>query len=86
MFAYIRPLGRRLLYEKPLNRTLAGTMYTIPFDAVYQAFSDDGGRTWSEGHITDQALIFEMGRSWIEQSFRARPLRLNGKPFDKLKE
>jgi hypothetical protein len=85
-FAYIRPAGTRLVFEHPLSHTLVGWLYKVPFDAVYQAFSDDGGRTWSDGQLTDNALIFEMGRGWVEQSFRARPVRLNGKPFELLKD
>lgn len=80
MFGFIRPQDAQLIFEKPLSRKI-GMLYTIPFDAVYQAFSNDNGRTWTEGRVTSDAVIFEMGRSWSAQSFTARPLRLNGKPL-----
>ena len=78
-FGWIFQQGERLFYEKPLYRADAGYAYSIPVDAVYQAWSSDGGKTWSEGQVSTDVRIFELGRGWMEQSIRARPLSLNGK-------
>jgi hypothetical protein len=86
LFGYIRPSGAGLVFEKPLISSTGGTLYTMPFDAVFQAFSSDGGLTWTEGGVTSRAQIFEMNRSWADQSFKARPLRLNGKRVDRRKD
>jgi hypothetical protein len=79
-YGLILAQGRRLIYEKPLYRSKQGTEYTIPFAAVLQSISEDGGKTWSAPIDTENAQIFDIGKGWIEQSFRARPVSLNGKP------
>lgn len=76
-FNWIYSEGDRVTYEQPLYR--GSTHPTMPIDAVYQAFSNDGGKTWSEGKITKDARIFELGKSWVDQSISAKPLSLNGK-------
>lgn len=76
-FGWIYPQGERLVYEKPLYRRPRES--STPVDAVYQAWSSDGGKTWSEGQVTTDAHIFELGRGWVEQSIGAQPLSLNGK-------
>jgi hypothetical protein len=78
-FGWLYQDGGEVIYEKPLHRTDTGYVYSIPIDAVFQARSSDGGGKWSEGHVTADARIFELGRGWIEQSIRARPVSLNGK-------
>jgi hypothetical protein len=78
-FGWLYQDGNDVIYEKPLHRTDTGYVYSIPIDAVFQARSSDGGGKWSEGHVTTNARIFELGRGWIEQTIRARPLSLNGK-------
>jgi hypothetical protein len=79
-YGLILAQGRRLIYEKPLYRSKQGTEYTIPFAAVLQSISEDAGKTWSAPIVTEDAHIFDIGKPWIEQSFRARPVSLNGKP------
>jgi hypothetical protein len=79
-FGLIYPEGQRLIYEKPLYRARDVYDARLPMDAVFQAWSSDGGATWSEGKVTTEARIFEIGRTWLGQSFLAHPLRLNGKP------
>jgi hypothetical protein len=76
-FGWVYPDGQRLVYEQPLYRRTG--IHSTPIDAVYQAFSSDGGKTWSEGTVTTDAHIFELGKSLVEQSISARPLSLNGK-------
>jgi hypothetical protein len=56
-------------------------VYTLPVAAVLQAISEDGGKTWSAPMVTEDAQIFDIGKGWIEQRFRARPVSLNGKPL-----
>jgi hypothetical protein len=68
----------RLVYEKPLSRNDSGLSYKLRFDGVYQAFSTDNGKTWSDPVITTDALIFQMGKRWIDQCFVARPIEFNG--------
>jgi hypothetical protein len=79
-FGLIYAEGQRLIYEKPLYRVTDVDDARSPIDAVFQAVSDDGGVNWSEGRVTTEARIFELGRAWGAQSFLARPLLLNGKP------
>jgi hypothetical protein len=79
-FGLILPHGKQLIFEKPLHRARIGTVFIKPFDAVLQSVSEDGGKTWSAPIVTEDARIFEIGKGWIEQSFRARPVSLNGKP------
>ena len=68
----------RLVYEQPLSRSDRGYIYEMRFDGVYQAFSADNGKTWSDPVITTDALIFQMGKRWIDQCFVARPIEFNG--------
>ncbi len=87
-FGYILPIGDRMLFEQPLfNESLRKVInsvisYDIVFAAVYQSFSTDNGKTWSDPIVTTDAKIFEIGKSWLEQSFIARPISLNGKPIE----
>lgn len=71
---------RHLIFEKQLYRSKQGTKYTLPVAAVLQSVSEDGGKTWSSPIVTEDARIFDIGKPWIEQSFRSRPVSLNGKP------
>lgn len=80
-FGLILKQGQRLTFEKQLYRSKEGEMYTLPVAAVLQAISEDGGKTWSEPIVTEDAQIFDIGKGWIEQRFRARPVSLNGKPL-----
>lgn len=75
-FGMILPMSGALVYEKPLYRDKK--MRTI--DAVLQSQSHDNGETWSMPIVTEKASVFEIGKGWTEQSFRARPVSLNGKP------
>ncbi|MBB4013485.1 hypothetical protein [Niveibacterium umoris] len=77
-FGFIVPMGGRLVYEQPLHKTHEGFAHTRIFDAVFQSFSDDQGTTWSSPVVTTDALIFELGKTWLQQSFVARPVSLNG--------
>jgi hypothetical protein len=77
-FGYVFPKRGRLIYEQPLSRAIDGYSYDRIIDAVYQSFSNDGGKTWSEPIVSSKAEIFEIGKSRLQQSFRARPLSLNG--------
>jgi hypothetical protein len=73
--------GGQLMFEHLLSRTNRGYLYDRKVDAVYQSFSTDNGKTWSDPIVTTDAKIFEIGKSWLEQSFIARPISLNGKPI-----
>jgi len=79
LFAFILPKHGRLGYEQPLHRADAGYLFDKTFDAVYQSFSDDWGKTWSDPVIATKAEIFEIGKSSIDQCFRARPIKIDGK-------
>jgi hypothetical protein len=79
LFAYIYSEGDRLVYEQPLHRSNTGYQFEKTFDAVYQAFSTDAGKTWSNPIVSTDARIFELGKSWLQQSFIARPTKINGK-------
>ena len=68
----------RLIYEQPLSKQSGGYYYNKTFDGVYQSFSADNGKTWSDPVITTDALIFQMGKRWIDQCFVARPIEFNG--------
>ncbi|MGP1664624.1 MAG: hypothetical protein ACTS5I_01655 [Rhodanobacter sp.] len=87
LFGLILPKNGRLVYEQPLYKKLrrsvgdSGLRYDLIFDAVYQSFSDDDGKTWSDPIVTTDAQIFEMDKSWLEQSFIAKPIRIDGKDF-----
>jgi hypothetical protein len=81
-FAFIYLKDRQLIYEQPLYRTANGYLYDKNFDAVYQSLSSDGGKTWSEPTVTNDAKIFEIGKSWLKQSFIAHPTKINGKPIN----
>lgn len=78
-FGWIYANSGTLIFEKPLFRVDGGYAYSIPIDAVFQSFSSDGGITWSDGKVSANARIFELGRGRMEQSIRAKPLKLNGK-------
>jgi hypothetical protein len=78
-FGMILPLrDGRLVFEHPLSRSDSGYRYDKTFDGVYQSFSTDNGKTWSDPVITTDALIFQMGKRWIDQCFVARPIEFNG--------
>ncbi|QNM97784.1 hypothetical protein [Chitinimonas koreensis] len=79
LFGLIAPVDGRLVYEQPLHRAERGYLFAIPFDAVYQAFSDDGGQSWGEPQISSRSELFELGKPWLAQPFRARPISINGK-------
>ncbi|QAU34678.1 hypothetical protein [Janthinobacterium sp. 17J80-10] len=74
----LAPKNTRLVWEQPLQRKLEGYEYAVIVDAVYQAFSEDGGKTWSEPIVTTKAELFEIGKPWCEQSFLAKPISING--------
>ena len=82
LFGLIRPLrDGRLVLEQPLEsnpRIGKYFQYDRVFDGVYQSFSTDNGKTWSDPVITTDALIFQMGKRWINQCFVARPIEFNG--------
>ena len=82
LFALIMPLNDgRLIFEHPLEKSRPTTdryYYEMRFDGVYQSFSSDNGKTWSDPIITTDALIFQMGKRWIDQCFVARPIEFNG--------
>ena len=82
LFGLILPLrDGRLVFEQPLERNpKIGKyfQYDRVFDGVYQSFSTDNGRTWSDPVITTDALIFQMDKRWIDQCFVARPIEFNG--------
>jgi hypothetical protein len=40
------------------------------------------GKTWSDPIITTDAEIFELGKPILEQSFIARPIKINGKKVE----
>ncbi len=79
LFGLILPLrSDRLVLEQPLFQSDRGYLYDKTFDGVYQSFSTDNGKTWSDPVITTDALIFQMGKRWIDQCFVARPIEFNG--------
>ena len=73
-----RDKKNRLVYEQPLSKQTVRPDYKKAFDGVYQSFSTDNGKTWSDPVITTDALIFQMGKRWIDQCFVARPIEFNG--------
>lgn len=75
-FGLVLPVNGVLVYEKPLYHDKK----ISAFNAVLQSKSSDDGKTWSVPIVTEEASLFEIGKSWTEQSFRARPVSLNGKP------
>ncbi len=79
LFALIMPLNDgKLVFEHPLSRSDRGYIHEMRFDGVYQSFSVDNGKTWSDPVITTDALIFQMDKRWIDQCFVARPIEFNG--------
>lgn len=79
-FGWIYRLGERMVFEKPPYRSARDGVFESPVDAVYQAWSDDGGKTWNDARVSTDARIFELGRSWGAQSAAAHPALLNGEP------
>lgn len=80
-FAHTLPVDGRLVFEQLLSRADRGYIHDFRIDAVYQSFSTDNGKTWSDPIITTDAKILEIGKPWSRQSFIARPISLNGKPI-----
>lgn len=54
--------------------------------AVSRNISTENGNTWVGPVIASTAEIFELGKSLREQSFLARPLRVNGKSFIRIEQ
>ena len=77
--------GSRVTYElamieaKGQCRSVKDFERKCPILAVYQSTSPDKGKTWNQPVITTKAEIFELGKSMEEQSFVAKPIRINGK-------
>ena len=93
----VRPLvtvsgmtGPRIVYELALIeaadqcREGDGAAFKCPILAVSQIVSGDAGKTWSEPIVTTHAEIFELGKSMEEQSFVAKPIRINGRSVESL--
>ena len=81
-FSLIMPDGDILIHEQALSKDDRGFHYDHVFVGVYQSFSMDGGKTWSEPIVTANARIFEMGKSQVDQCFVARPIKINGTRID----
>lgn len=68
LVAFVAPVGREIVYEAPLlamrSEDPNGTV-----TAVMQSISRDGGTTWSPPVISRKALIYELGKSTLSQSF-----------------
>lgn len=80
-FAHTLPVDGQMVFEQLLSRVDRGYIYDRKIDAVYQSFSSDNGKTWSDPIITTDAKILEIGKAWSRQSYIARPISLNGKPI-----
>jgi len=78
VFVLIFPGGHGLVYEQALTRESRGDYHGLPIEGVYQSFSIDEGKTWSDPVITTQGQIFEIGKSWADQCFVAKPIKING--------
>lgn len=76
---FVTPLRGAYVYEHPLWGVPARADGTHNIMAVYQSISTDAGKTWSEPIVTTHAEIFELGKSMEEQSFVAKPIRINGR-------
>ena len=75
-FAFVVPIGDRLVFEWPLRGEKAF------ITAVFKSESRDGGQSWSTPEITTAAEIYELGKYQEQQSFVGRPLRYNGDPVE----
>jgi len=82
--AWVMPYQNGVVREQALfKQNVGGAEYRVPIDAVYQSFSTDGGQNWSDPQVvTANAKIIEIGKSRVEQSFVAQPVRLNGKKLE----
>ncbi|MBC9070752.1 hypothetical protein IAI53_02135 [Thauera sp. CAU 1555] len=49
--------------------------------AVYRIESLDGGQTWTNPHVTTETEAFELGRTFDEQCFIARLIRIDDRRF-----
>lgn len=82
--------GSRVIYEfamieaKGQCRSAEDFERKCPILAVYQSTSPDKGKTWNQPVVTTKAEIFELGKSLEEQSFVAKPIRINGKSVKSL--
>lgn len=74
-FAFVVPIGERLVFEWPLTRR--GRV-----EGVFKSESRDMGQTWTDPVISTDAEIYELGKYEEEQSFVGRPLRYNGDPVE----
>lgn len=80
----IVPVGDQLAFENslvdvdPQHKRKDGDRNIT---AVFQSFSSDNGKTWSDPVITTDAKIFELGKALGEQSWVGYPSRVNGKRF-----
>lgn len=57
-------------------------LYTLDFKtikAVFKSESTDEGKTWTPGIISTAPEIFELSKPLREQTFIARPIKVNGK-------
>jgi hypothetical protein len=77
-YALVFPRKNRLVFEQPILGKESGKQ-RAPVMAVFKSISHDDGKTWSDPEITEDAEIYELGKSPIEQSFIARPVKINGK-------
>lgn len=50
--------------------------------AVYRVESRDGGQTWTNPHITTEAEAFELGKTYDEQCFIARVIRIDDRKIE----
>lgn len=76
-YALILPRNGRLVYEMALFNIKPGAPRNVV--AVFQSTSADGGVSWSEPQITQQAEIYVLNQPPFSQPFQGRAVRLNGK-------
>lgn len=78
------PIGQHVVFEKSLvddNPEHKRKDGNLNITAVFQSFSSDNGKTWSDPVITTDAKIFELGKALDEQSWVGYPSRVNGNRF-----
>lgn len=63
---------RRVIKNKPPFSNLA----------VYRIESRDGGQIWTNPHITIDAEAFDLGKTYDEQCFIARPIRIDDQKIE----
>jgi hypothetical protein len=72
-------LGDKLVQEATLHRSNLSPVETNTIAAVLQSTSEDDGKSWTPPSITQESLLFEVGRTLLSSCRSAQPSVFNGR-------